>query len=69
MTTARRSTSRSAAETENLGGHLAAELRGGDVLLLEAELAAGKTTATITLDHRVLDVEFERQAEQRFRQV
>ncbi len=44
MTTARRSTNRSAAETENLGGHLAAELCGGDVLLLEAELAAGKTT-------------------------
>ncbi len=36
--------SRSADETEALGGQLAVELRGGDVVLLEAELAAGKTT-------------------------
>lgn len=30
--------------TEEIGGDLAADLRGGDVLLLEGDLAAGKTT-------------------------
>lgn len=44
MTVVRRSTSRSPADTEHLGAQLAIELRGGDVVLLEAELAAGKTT-------------------------
>ena len=44
MTEVRRGISRSAAETEALGGQLALELRGGDVILLDAELAAGKTT-------------------------
>jgi len=44
VTEVRRSISRSAAETEALGGQLALELRGGDIILLEAELAAGKTT-------------------------
>lgn len=44
MTEVRRGTSRSAAETEALGARLAPELRGGDVILLEADLAAGKTT-------------------------
>jgi len=35
--------SRSTDETEALGAQLALELAGGDVILLEAELAAGKT--------------------------
>ncbi len=43
MTTCRRLDSRSTDETEALGGQLAVELAGGDVILLEAELAAGKT--------------------------
>jgi tRNA threonylcarbamoyladenosine biosynthesis protein TsaE len=33
-----------AAETESLGGRLAAELSPGDVVLVEGELGAGKTT-------------------------
>ena len=33
-----------AAETEALGGRLAAELSPGDVVLIEGELGAGKTT-------------------------
>jgi tRNA threonylcarbamoyladenosine biosynthesis protein TsaE len=33
-----------AAETEALGGRLASELRPGDVVLVEGELGAGKTT-------------------------
>jgi tRNA threonylcarbamoyladenosine biosynthesis protein TsaE len=36
--------SKSAAETEAAGRRLAGDLRGGDVVLLVAELAAGKTT-------------------------
>ena len=36
--------SRSADATERIGGNLAQRLRGGDVLLLEGDLAAGKTT-------------------------
>ena len=36
--------SRSADATESIGGDLARELSGGDVLLLEGDLAAGKTT-------------------------
>ena len=36
--------SRSAAETEALGGRLAAELAAGDIVLVEGELGAGKTT-------------------------
>ncbi len=36
--------SHGAAETEALGGRLAAELSGGDVVLVEGELGAGKTT-------------------------
>ena len=36
--------SHSAIETENVGKRLALDLCGGDVVLLEAELAAGKTT-------------------------
>src|SRR6185437_9313538 len=36
--------SRSAAETEALGGRLAADLAAGDVVLVEGELGAGKTT-------------------------
>ncbi len=32
------------AETESLGAELAAELRGGDVVLVRGELGAGKTT-------------------------
>ena len=44
MNTAQTFTTRSAAETEGLGKGLARDLRGGDILLLEAELAAGKTT-------------------------
>ena len=43
MTTPQRIDSRSTDETEALGGQLALELAGGDVILLEAELAAGKT--------------------------
>ena len=35
---------RSAAETEALGGRLAAELRPGDLVLVAGELGAGKTT-------------------------
>jgi tRNA threonylcarbamoyl adenosine modification protein YjeE len=34
----------SAEETEQLGAELASELRPGDVLLLDGDLAAGKTT-------------------------
>jgi len=37
-------TSTSAEMTETIGGDLAGRLRGGDVLLLEGDLAAGKTT-------------------------
>jgi tRNA threonylcarbamoyl adenosine modification protein YjeE len=37
-------TSPSAETTEAIGGELATRLRGGDVLLLEGDLAAGKTT-------------------------
>jgi len=44
VTAARVSISRSAGETEALGRELALELRGGDVILLDADLAAGKTT-------------------------
>ena len=51
MTVAEHSTTHSAAETEILGGRLALELRGGDVVLLEAELAAGKTTFVRGLVH------------------
>jgi tRNA threonylcarbamoyladenosine biosynthesis protein TsaE len=36
--------SHEAAETEALGGRLAAELTPGDVVLVEGELGAGKTT-------------------------
>ena len=36
--------SRSADATESIGGDLARKLSGGDVLLLEGDLAAGKTT-------------------------
>lgn len=36
--------SHGAAETEALGGRLAAELAAGDVVLVEGELGAGKTT-------------------------
>ena len=36
--------SHGAAETEALGGRLAAELGAGDVVLVEGELGAGKTT-------------------------
>jgi tRNA threonylcarbamoyladenosine biosynthesis protein TsaE len=36
--------SRSAQDTEQLGAELAATLRPGDVVLLEGELGAGKTT-------------------------
>lgn len=36
--------SHDAAETEELGGRLAAELGAGDVVLVEGELGAGKTT-------------------------
>jgi len=43
VTTPQRIDSRSTDETEALGGQLALELAGGDVILLEAELAAGKT--------------------------
>ena len=41
---ARRLQSRGAAETEALGAELAATLRAGDVVLVEGELGAGKTT-------------------------
>jgi tRNA threonylcarbamoyladenosine biosynthesis protein TsaE len=44
VTGPRRIRTRSAGETEDLGGRLAGELSGGDILLLQAELAAGKTT-------------------------
>ena len=44
MTTPPRYTSRSADETEGLGHQLAIDLHGGDILLLDAELACGKTT-------------------------
>ena len=44
MTTERRFTTTSTGGTEDLGRRLGLELRGGDVVLLEAELAAGKTT-------------------------
>lgn len=43
MTAPRRIDSHSTDETEALGGQLALELGAGDVILLEAELAAGKT--------------------------
>jgi tRNA threonylcarbamoyladenosine biosynthesis protein TsaE len=36
--------SHGAAETEGLGGRLASELTAGDVVLVEGELGAGKTT-------------------------
>jgi tRNA threonylcarbamoyladenosine biosynthesis protein TsaE len=36
--------SHGAAETEELGGRLASELAAGDVVLVEGELGAGKTT-------------------------
>ena len=36
--------SENAAETEAIGARLAAELRAGDIVLLEGELGAGKTT-------------------------
>jgi tRNA threonylcarbamoyladenosine biosynthesis protein TsaE len=36
--------STSAAETEALGGRIAADLRAGDVVVLTGELGAGKTT-------------------------
>jgi tRNA threonylcarbamoyladenosine biosynthesis protein TsaE len=36
--------SHDAAETEGLGGRLASELAAGDVVLVEGELGAGKTT-------------------------
>ena len=36
--------SHGAAETEELGGRLASELLAGDVVLVEGELGAGKTT-------------------------
>jgi tRNA threonylcarbamoyladenosine biosynthesis protein TsaE len=44
VTAARLSISRSTGETEALGRELALELRNGDVILLDADLAAGKTT-------------------------
>jgi tRNA threonylcarbamoyladenosine biosynthesis protein TsaE len=37
-------TTRSSAETERLGAELAGSLRAGDVVLVEGELGAGKTT-------------------------
>jgi tRNA threonylcarbamoyladenosine biosynthesis protein TsaE len=40
----RREQTSSAAETEALGAALAASLRAGDVVLVEGELGAGKTT-------------------------
>src|SRR3984957_3965712 len=40
----RRVRTSSAADTERLGAELAAELRAGDVVLVEGELGAGKTT-------------------------
>jgi tRNA threonylcarbamoyladenosine biosynthesis protein TsaE len=40
----RRQQSSSAAQTEALGGELAARLTAGDVVLVEGELGAGKTT-------------------------
>ena len=36
--------SRNAAETEAIGARLASELKAGDVVLIEGELGAGKTT-------------------------
>jgi tRNA threonylcarbamoyladenosine biosynthesis protein TsaE len=36
--------SNSAAETEAIGAQMAAELRAGDVVLIEGDLGAGKTT-------------------------
>jgi tRNA threonylcarbamoyladenosine biosynthesis protein TsaE len=56
----RRLSSRSDAETEALGSRLALEVCGGDVVLLDADLAAGKTTfirgmvAGLGGDHRVV---------------
>jgi tRNA threonylcarbamoyladenosine biosynthesis protein TsaE len=44
VTTRRRLVSHSGDTTEAFGAQLAVELQGGDVVLLEAELAAGKTT-------------------------
>jgi tRNA threonylcarbamoyladenosine biosynthesis protein TsaE len=44
MTPGRRVESASAAETEAIGAEIAAELRPGDVVLVEGELGAGKTT-------------------------
>jgi tRNA threonylcarbamoyladenosine biosynthesis protein TsaE len=41
---ARRTDTSSAAETEALGAELASTLRRGDVVLVEGELGAGKTT-------------------------
>jgi tRNA threonylcarbamoyladenosine biosynthesis protein TsaE len=40
----RRVTTSSSAETEALGARLAADLKPGDVVLIEGELGAGKTT-------------------------
>jgi tRNA threonylcarbamoyladenosine biosynthesis protein TsaE len=44
VTSAEHNLSRSAAETETAGRELASRLRSGDVVLLEGDLAAGKTT-------------------------
>lgn len=44
MTSPQRIHTRSSGETEALGEQLAGDVAGGDVLLLQAELAAGKTT-------------------------
>jgi tRNA threonylcarbamoyladenosine biosynthesis protein TsaE len=44
VTGTRRIESRSAGGTEALGEQLAVDLTGGDIVLLQAELAAGKTT-------------------------
>ena len=44
MSTVELNSSASAEETEAAGKHLADHLRAGDVVLLEGELAAGKTT-------------------------
>ena len=44
MTTVEHKISRSASSTEKAGRELATLLRSGDVVLLEGDLAAGKTT-------------------------
>jgi tRNA threonylcarbamoyladenosine biosynthesis protein TsaE len=41
---ARRRRSRSAAETEGIGAELAGRLKPGDIVLVEGDLGAGKTT-------------------------